>query len=491
MNMNEKDYIDSTLEIKATDNFKHKTVLHMKQAANIVEDEKFIAKRRQKISVKKLILACSIGSIFLISTLVYAGVIDLDKIYRMVFGDDYEYVEPEIQLVTGTDNEQAPTSEYDGMVLKVVSAINGEDALRIFATVTDTTGNRLNEDIKFDNWGLSQGNGGNITVVDYNEGTKTATLLITSLGGDHAGSASLWINGFTKGRKIIEAKNENNLNLYDLLKTHKPDIVDKEEVYLRGGASQSKEDENFVKNLRFLKIDELNIQFDNIDWTSISNIGFVNGCLHIQSKILCNNEQSKILSQNHLFSVNFVNDKDEVVYDCHLYQAYVDNEEYMYGAYEGDYFEYHEMIYRDVTNLEQLKDLKITIDYLEEGTENDGEWEVDFDIPERATIDINIFRDMNINNENVRVNKISLSSLGITLNLDKNIVSDYEHDDVVYITNEDGGIVQLDTVSAHGYNDKCTITFTGELIQTDKVKSIVINGKCFDVDSLVVNDTLN
>lgn len=40
-------------------------------------------------------------------------------------------------------------SEYDGIVIKLISAINDENALRIFATATDTKGDRLGENLDF------------------------------------------------------------------------------------------------------------------------------------------------------------------------------------------------------------------------------------------------------------------------------------------------------------------------------------------------------
>lgn len=70
-------------------------------------------------------------------------------------------------------------SQYDGIVIKLISAINDEDVLRIFATATDTKGDRLGEDLDFTSWGLSQGHGGNVSVIDYNNETKTATLMNT------------------------------------------------------------------------------------------------------------------------------------------------------------------------------------------------------------------------------------------------------------------------------------------------------------------------
>ena len=149
---------------------------------------------QKKLSFKKLILIGAVASMIFATTLVYAGVIDISQIYTMIFGENTEYLEQYIEPLTHTDNislihennikNQPPLSiqsEYDGIVMKLISAINDENRLLIFATITDTTGDRLGESLDFTSWGLGQGHGGNISVIDYNNQTKTATLMITSL----------------------------------------------------------------------------------------------------------------------------------------------------------------------------------------------------------------------------------------------------------------------------------------------------------------------
>ena len=67
------------------------------------------------------------ASILFATTLAYAGLIDISKIYRIIFGENSEYIEQYIEpLVVENQAPLSIESEYDGIVIKLISAINSD-----------------------------------------------------------------------------------------------------------------------------------------------------------------------------------------------------------------------------------------------------------------------------------------------------------------------------------------------------------------------------
>ena len=475
--------------------------------------DKFIKKskpKRRQFSHKKLALIAA-ALVVLFSTLVYGNVLDISMIYRIVFGEDSKYVEPyikplnsantampvhensvrsetaaaeekqganETQNNSENDNSGVIQSEYEGIVIKLISAINDENSLRIFASMTDTTDDRLNGSIDFASWGLSQGNGGGVSVLDYDQKTKTVTLMITSLGNDHQGSATLMINGLTAGRELLRGLPENNIGMAELLKRHTPNIVSQDEIWKCGGASQTEAGHALFENSRLLKFDELDIQFDNAERFSISNIGFVDGLLHIQAKTM---SVPNAIDYPYI-SVNFVDKNNEAVYNGHIRFDFLSDTKYAYAEnVNTPHSEYIEMIYTDVTNPEQLSGLSVTIDLLKSPKVIEGNWEFSFAIPEKVTTEFYVGRDLDINDEKFRIDLVSLSPLGITIHLPGDMSADYKHNDSAYVQYEDGSTVDLNQSSIHTYNGESTLHFGGHIIKIEKVRSIVINCDIIDI----------
>lgn len=363
-------------------------------------------------------------------------------------------------------------SEYDGIVIKLISAINDENVLRIFATVTDTKGDRLGEDLDFTSWGLNQGNGGNVSVIDYNNATKTATLMITSLGNNHQGSATLTINGFSTGRELLENLPESNINIGELLKGHTPLIISQDEIWKSGGGGN---DKKIYEESRLLKPNEMDIKFDNVDMFSISNIGFVDGLFHIQAKAKL---RDAALIDGYYINTKLVNSEKEVIYDSVAHISFITDKKYAYqGNSREPHDEYREIIYDSITKPEQLNDLSISIDYMKSPKITEGKWEFSFMIPKKITTEFYVGREMYINGKNLKIDRISLSPIGITIHLPLNMSEDYNHGDVVNVEYKDGTIVELNQSSIHTYESESTIIFGGNIIEIEKVQGIIINGE--------------
>lgn len=441
--------------------------------------------KHRKISFKKLALVGIVSSVVFATTMAYAGVIDISKIYKIIFEENSEYIESHIEPLEGTNDitpvheNETPLSiqsEYDGIVMKLISAINDENALRIFATITDTKGDRLGESLDLTRWGLSQGHGGNISVVDYNNETKTATLMITSLGNDHQGNATLKVNGFSTGRELLENLPENNINVAELLKEH-PKIITQDEVWKTGGSGNNLK---LYEESRLLKFNELDIKFDNVDMFSISNIGFVDGLLHIQTKAMLDDTA---LVDGYYINAKFINSEKEVIYDSAASIHFKNDRKY--GYYESNREDprdrYTEIIYDSITNPEQLNDLSLVIDYMKSPKITEASWEFSFMIPEKVTTEFHVDSEIHINGKKLNIDMVSLSPIGITVHLLKDISDNYNHSDVVYVEYVDGTIIELSQSSIHTYESESTLIFGGHIIEIENVQSIIINDERINI----------
>ncbi len=363
-------------------------------------------------------------------------------------------------------------SEYDGIVIKLNSVINDENALRIFATITDTKGDRLDKDLDFTSWGLNKGHGGNVSIVDFNNKTKTATMMITSLGNDHQGKATLTLKGFSTGRELLEDLPEKGINISNILEGHKPGTIHQNEVWKSGGGGDN---HKIYEESRLLKSNEMDIKFDNVDMFSISNMGFVDGLFHIQMKAML---KDTALVDGYYINAKLVNAEKEIVYDSTSRINFINDRKYAYESNKKEpHHEYTEIIYEGVTEPEQLKDLSLVIDYMKSPRITKGNWEFSFMIPEKVTTEFHVGREILINGEKLRIEMVSLSPIGVTIHLPQNMSGDYNHSDVVYVEYEDGNIVELNQSSIHTYESESTLVFEGHIIEIENVKGIIINGE--------------
>lgn len=495
--MNKKNFINELDDKEIDMMLKYITEYSPENAKNI--KNKFEEKskiKQKKFLYKKLVLVTIVLSIMLITTLAYAEILDISKIYTIIFGEDSKYLEQHIKPLDNTkdmisvdknynkdkskkiaENETFPSiqSEYDGIVIKLISAVNDENVLRIFSTITDTKGDRLGESLDF-SWGLSQGYGGNINVIDYDDETKTAALMITSLGSDHYDRATLMINSFSTGRELIKNLSENNININKIIKEHIPKIISQDEIWKQGGGGNN---HKIYKESRLLKFDEMDIEFDNTNIFSISNIGFVDGLLHIQTKARLNDTA---LNDNCYINIKFVNSEKEIIYEPTARIDFIADKKYAYESHSKEpHNKYMEMIYEPITNPEQLNDLSIAIDYMKLPEIIEGNWKLSFETPEKVTTEFHIDKEININGNKLKINMISLSPFGITVHLPQNISSEYNYSDSVYVKYKNGTDVELNESSIHTYGSESTIIFGGPIIKIENIKSIIINGEKINI----------
>jgi len=123
----------------------------------------------------------------------------------------------------------------------------------------------------------------------------------------------------------------------------------------------------------------------------------------------------------------------------------------------------------------------VVIDTLEQGSTFEGSWEFSFDIPEKITTEFAVGKEISINGELIKLDTVSLSPLGIILDLPVNIARNYRHDDTACVIYEDGTIIDLNETLILGNQDLSTLKFGGNVVEVARVKTIVINGEVITV----------
>jgi hypothetical protein len=249
------------------------------------------------------------------------------------------------------------------------------------------------------------------------------------------------------------------------------------EIWKTGGSFRDHtQTRDLYETSDILKPDETNIKFENIDWAYISNLGFVDGYLHIQTSIPID-----MVNDKYLLRFGFVNEANEVVSDGDLRIDFIKYEN-RYG-YDGSnlFYKYSDTIYESITDIEQLKGLSVVIDTLEQGRTFEGSWEFSFDIPEKITTEFAVDKEISINGELIKLDTVSLSPLGIILDLPVNIARNYRYDDTACVIYEDGTIIDLNETLILGNQDLSTLKFGGNVVEVTKVKTIVINGEVITV----------
>ncbi|MCL2224663.1 MAG: hypothetical protein FWB96_06825 [Defluviitaleaceae bacterium] len=176
--------------------------------------EKFYNKLQEEKSMKHkktrffaIVAQAAILSVMSVSVFAaYTGILDFSRIYQIVFGENSEYIEQHIQPLNHESGETHAfaETEYNGIAMRLISAINDESTLRIFAAITDTIGDKWDTFNGFDRWGLSQGHTMGTNVVEYCHDTRTAIILITSHGYEHHGDITLSVDGFVTDTVFVD-----------------------------------------------------------------------------------------------------------------------------------------------------------------------------------------------------------------------------------------------------------------------------------------------
>ena len=185
-------------------------------------------------------------------------------------------------------------SESNGIRLEVVAAMNDDHKAVAYVTLQDITGNRLSSMIDFFDFHLSNSNRFYVNRAQYDENTNTATLQIPAFG-----------EAKMNGKKVIFALRSFLSGYQEWLDVDIGIPLDtipvvEESVWLNRENWQGASGGNFDEidangGLAILPLDKLHIPIPGIDFAYISNMGLIDGRLHVQTR----------WSQKGMISANF------------------------------------------------------------------------------------------------------------------------------------------------------------------------------------------
>ncbi|MCL2060693.1 MAG: DUF4179 domain-containing protein [Oscillospiraceae bacterium] len=184
-------------------------------------------------------------------------------------------------------------SEDEGIKMEVVAAMNDDDSAVIFLTLQDQAGDRIDESVELLQYQVKSGDNylsASAETVAFDETENIATIRLSAhdpgamSGNINEDHLTVSIESFQSGKQEF-SDIETGINLAEV--TDDADTIDfnMNETIGRGASSMAllREIEE-QSHIKALKPDELYIPIPGIDFAYISNIGIINGRLHVQMR---------------------------------------------------------------------------------------------------------------------------------------------------------------------------------------------------------------
>ena len=419
------------------------------------QNENFTTVKKRK---PKLVLAIAIICI-LSSTVIAVNIPAFQELLKKISPDIIEFIEPieEVCINKGIKMEVVAAGRYDNMV-------------KAYVTFQDLEGNRIGKDISFLDYyslkGTNNSSWGSYSwsMIDYDEESKKATIFLeaekdTKFEGE---SLTFKVDNIFYDYKEYE-DHEIGVDLTKI--NHNPSHVNATEkqfmswsygkLYLEG------------KLIPILKPHERDIKFPGINTSMISNIGIIDGKLHVQIWRDKNFE-------GHDVDIYLKDSKGEKVF-CDTSASFGTNKSGM-PIGNADYPSYREYIFDiDTDRLDeyQLLGYFITCKQIE------GPWQVTFKAEDGKTLE----KTCNVNLGDVKIQEISINPFAISLRGKGINGTDLSNLDIKINTEED---VLRDTLSHICWNGTSWLSEGGKgfiatydiekPIDLSLIKSITING---------------
>lgn len=414
---------------------------------------------------KKKKWAAILGAVAVLSLMV--GYTQLDTIkaaYTKSFGTEADKILVDAEKLNYSVEDQ-------GLRLTAKNTFKDGDTTYVLMELKDLTGDRLSEDTSIDDWSML--NGGNTQVINYDEKTKTATLLVSSVYWEEHKDTGFMLKRFVSHRK--EMKNTVAIDWQKKLVTDvKWKKYDGEKGY--GGGY----DEDALKKVN-KTLEELNSEYLPDNGLSIGlipnedvfveNMAYKDGLLHVLAKYPNTTEFS------YLFLELQSKDSKNVISSVASYSAY-SNETHNNETGRSDY---EEFVF-DIKESE-LQNYDLTVEVGKNQTVVSGNWAIKLKEPKE--IEKKALKDITLKKDNIALSNINLS--GLSLNFD---VKDYSAEKMqeltldVKLVKKDGKVIDV-TKDGSGNiyieNGESQVSLMYDYTQLSDIDSIVINGQILKV----------
>lgn len=403
------------------------------------------AKSRKRKSIKMIILP-SVATLFLVFTVGVAAATNTSM------NELIAKVSPEIALLL-QPIELSSTDE--GINMEVVAAMNDDDMAVIYVTMQDLEGERIDETLDIYDYLISKGHSSTSEVVAFDEITKTATVRFQASGGEKINNKKLkfQIRSFLSDKQVFEQVKV-NIDLNSVVQKQ-PIAIQRDAITGMGGELYSNVEDQ--ESFEVLSNEHLIIKIPPIDFMEITNVGFIQNKLHIQTEWIDNDKD------NH-GSFYFMNTAGEKIYPSSISFGRDKNGNFEYGH------NYQEYVFdMDTINLEEYE---LSGDFTTSGNFVSGNWQTTFKLSavnEREIIDF--LYDFG----SWQSQEVAISPLGLTIKGIGEVKNSTEM--MATISMKDGRTQNLDQF--YSITDKGQVKLkllTDEPLDVEKVKSISING---------------
>lgn len=390
-----------------------------------------------------------------------SGLIDLRHMLRFIGEERVEILQPV--------NKH---SEDQGIEMNVLGAVRDGDSAEVYITLKDAVGKRVDEKLRLYDYRVEGGTDlNNSEVMNYDARKGEVTLRLLTQGAEVGDRMSVRIESFLRGKQEKEGY-DSRLDLSGLLAgriadTYKTLNLNRDSIGLAATAETSKA-LYAQKELHVLNPDAMSVSLPGLDWTKLTNIGFIDGKLHIQFS-----PDTGMGRYNH--AEFYLTDQKGNRQDIDFYRVSWGEVEADGKVYGGKYQEY----VFDVSTPQQLKGLKLMGSLLTYDELVKGNWGATFDLkPKGRTLKGTTEFDLGKGT----VRQVEVSPLGVSLKGTGFEGNEEEQDEAarhhlkIAIHFKDGT-----KMASNGYfvrTDDVPIRWsTNEVIPVDNVDYISLNGQ--------------
>jgi hypothetical protein len=360
------------------------------------------------------------------------------------------------------------TCEDNGIKMEVVGAMNDDEMAVIYITMKDLVGDRIDESLDIYDYSLTGTHISTCQMVHYDETTKTATLRMQANGGKklNGKKVSFQVESFLSNKLIFDEV-ETGINLSDVKEVKDSQTVplDMNNNISGGGGGDLFDELQSQGKIRILAPEQKKITLPQIDFMYISNIGYIDDRLHVQTKWVGDG----IDDHGDLYLTDTSGSRIDTA-SANIYFSVDKSGNSKWGR---DYVEY---IF-DISRI-NLDELKLMGNFVSHGNYVKGNWKTTFKI---QSVGKELQTCCNIKCGTLNINNVKVSTLGLTLAGSGEINESMTIPISVKMT--DGSVQEFESGMCYSDNGEVKLKYASALpLDTSKVESVVVNGASVKFD---------
>ena len=437
MNRTIKNVVDTRLaNIKISDALENKILNNSHKRRKIV---------KRPFAVVAAVLLC----VMLIVPVMAATTPSMNKLLNLVSPQIGQLLQP-IQLI----------SEDNGVKMEVIAAMSDNDTTVVYISMQDLTAYRVDESIDLYNYSITGMGTFTSEVISYDNVSKTAIIRLLANGGRkiNGKKVTVTVSSFLSDKQSYSLF-DTGIDLAKAISSPTAKSIPLNMDNVPGGGSDLFFKFKEKGTINILKTDQKNISLPNINFAHISNIGIIDGRLHVQTKWTGGG-----IDDHGTFAL--IDNSGNRINPSNIYFGTDENGNTKYGR---EYVEYIFEVKETELNKYTLNADHFTTSrhYIE------GKWQNTFKI-EAVEKGTEVGGDIDLGG--IKINKLSVSPIGVSL-IGTRYKKDNTHDIHVSVKMIDGSVLTLDSVVSQNEDGKIICKYMSlKPIKVANVKEVIING---------------